>query len=93
MSIQPTGLSDWESAPAPLTVTFQTAKKLSGLGLTKLWGLAKEDRIKLVRIDGRTLIWFPSLQALLTPPAASNPQLPRPRRSRPHKLPQPEESG
>jgi hypothetical protein len=82
MSIQSTGLSDWESAPAPLTVTFQTAKRLSGLGLTKLWGLAKQGRIQLVYVDGRTLIWFPSLQALLTPRTASDPQLPHQRRGR-----------
>jgi hypothetical protein len=94
MSIQSTGLSDWESGPAPLTVTFRTAKKLSGLGLTKLWELAKQGRIQLVHVDGRTLIWFPSLQALLTPRAASDPQLPRPRRrhGRPHKLPPAEAS-
>jgi hypothetical protein len=90
MSIQSTGLGDWES---PLTVTFKTAKKLSGLGLTKLWELAKQGRIELVYVDGRTLISFPSLQALLTPRAASDPQLLRPRRGRPHKLPQPEASG
>jgi hypothetical protein len=91
MSIHSTGLSDRESAP--LTVTFQAAKKLSGLGLTKLWGLAKQRRIELVYVDGRTLIWFPSLHALLTPRAASDPQSLRPRRGRPHKLPQPEVSG
>jgi hypothetical protein len=84
MSIQSTGLSDWEGVP--LTVTFQTAKKLSGLGLTKLWGLAKEGRIQLVYVDRRTLIWFPSLQALLTPRAAS--ELPRPHRGRPRKAAQ-----
>jgi hypothetical protein len=90
MFTQSTGLSDWES---PLTVTFQTARKLSGLGLTKLWGLAKQRRIELVYVDGRTLIWFPSLQALLTPRPASESQLLRPRRGRPHKLPQREASG
>jgi hypothetical protein len=90
MSTQSTGLSHWES---PLTVTFQTAKKLSGLGLTKLWGLAKQGRIELVYVDGRTLIWFSSLQALLMPRAASDVQLLRPRRGRPHKLPKPKASG
>jgi hypothetical protein len=80
VSIHSTGLSDSESAP--LTVTFQTAKKLSGLGLTKLWGLAKQGRLELVYVDGRTLIWFPSLRALLTPRPASDTQLPRPRRGR-----------
>jgi hypothetical protein len=93
MSIQSTGLSDWESGLGPLTVTFQTAKKLSGLGLTKLWELAKQGRIQLVYVDGRTLIWFPSLQALLTPRATSGPQCPRRGRGRPHKLPQPEANG
>jgi hypothetical protein len=90
MTTQSNGLSDWEN---PLTVTFQTAKKLSGLGLTKLWGLAKQGRIELVYVDGRTLIWFPSLQALLTPRATSESELLCPRRGRPHKLPRAEASG
>jgi hypothetical protein len=86
MSIQSTGLSDWESAPAPLTVTFQTAKKLSGLGLTTLWKLVKEKRIEIVRIGGRSLITYRSLLALLTPTASEAP----PRRGRPRKPPQAE---
>jgi len=63
----------------PLTITFPTAKKISGLGLTTLWKLGKEGRIKLVRVGRRTLIWFPSLKILLTPQAASEPE---PRRKR-----------
>ena len=70
MSIQSTGLSDWESASAPLTVTFQRAKQLSGLGLTTLWKLVKEKRIEIVRIGGRSLITYRSLQSLLTPTAS-----------------------
>ena len=70
--------------PEPLTVTFPTAKKISGLGLTTLWKLGKEGRIKLVRVGRRTLIWFPSLKILLTPQAASEPE-PRRKRSRPRK--------
>jgi hypothetical protein len=95
MSQQSTGLSDWESGSAPLTVTFQTAKRMSGLGLTKLWELAKQGRIQLVYVDRRTLIYYSSLQALLTPRPSSAPQLPRPRRGRgrPHKLSQPEANG
>src|SRR5262249_7948935 len=85
MSICSTGLSDYERReapgighnggppPEPLTVTFPTAKKISGLGLTHLWKLGKEGRIKLVRVGRRTLIGFPSLKILLTPQAAPNP--------------------
>jgi hypothetical protein len=67
----------------PLTITFPTAKKISGLGLTTLWKLAKEGRIELVRVGRRTLIWFPSLKLLLTPQAA--PEQPRRKRGRPRK--------
>jgi hypothetical protein len=86
-------LENTESELTPLAVTFRTAKKLSGLGFTKLWALAKQGRIQLVYVDRRTLISFPSLQALLTPQATSEPQLLRPSRGRPRKLPQPEASG
>jgi len=74
-------LEDTESELTPLAVTFRTAKKLSGLGLTKLWGLAKEKRIEIVRIGGRSLITYRSLQALLTPTASEAPRC----RGRPRK--------
>ena len=54
----------------PLTVSFQTARQLSGLGLTTLWALAKANRIELVRIGRRTLITYASLEKLLSREAA-----------------------
>ena len=68
----------------PIAVTFASAKKLSGLGLTTLWGLAKEKRIETVRVGRRTLITFRSLEALLLPSHTSAPQVHgrgRPKRS------------
>jgi hypothetical protein len=82
-----------ETELTPLAVTFPTAKKITGLGLTTLWKLGKERRIELVRIGRRTLITMRSLEALLTPRAASEPQLLCPSRGRPRKLPQPEAGG
>ena len=72
-------------ALAPLAVTFPTAKKVSGLGLTSLWKLAKGKRIEIVRIGRRTLITYRSLERLLLPEQTETPQ-PR-RRGRPRKLP------
>lgn len=57
----------------PITVTFRTAKQISGLGLTTLWGLAKVGRLKTVHVGRRTLIVFDSLEQLLKP-AASPPE-------------------
>ena len=57
----------------PLTVTFPTAKKISGLGGTTLWKLAKERRIELVRVGRRTLITYRSLEKLLKPSPADAP--------------------
>ncbi len=56
--------------PKPITVSFQTARQLSGLGLTTLWALAKANRIVLVRIGRRTLITYASLEKLLSREAA-----------------------
>ena len=70
-----------ENELTPITVTFATAKTITGLGLTTLWKLAKEKRIEIVRIGGRSLITYRSLQALLTPTASEAP----PRRGRPRK--------
>ena len=54
----------------PLAVSFQTARHLSGLGLTTLWALAKAKRIELVRVGRRTLITYASLEKLLSREAA-----------------------
>lgn len=72
--------TDW---PTPLTVTIAAARRISGLGATTLWGLIKAQKLKAVRIGRRTLITYGSLQALLTPRSATQPQ-PR-RRGRPRK--------
>jgi hypothetical protein len=77
------GLS--ETTAKPLTVTFSTAKKLSGVGMTSLWRLAKENRIEIVRVGRRTLITYRSLERLLLPEAIEAPQ-PR-KRGRPRKHP------
>jgi hypothetical protein len=55
--------------PEPLAVTFKVAKRISGLGITTLWDLAKKNRITLIRPPGtrRTLIYYPSLKKLLSP--------------------------
>jgi hypothetical protein len=63
----------FETRLSPLAVTFPTAKRISGLGLTTLWKLGKERRIELVRVGRRTLITMRSLEMLLMPQAASEP--------------------
>jgi len=65
-AIAPTISSDLK----PIAVSFQTARHLSGLGLTTLWALAKANRLELVRVGRRTLITYPSLERLLSREAA-----------------------
>jgi len=66
MSIPSTGLSHHEMHGAkPLTVTVRTAKKLSGLGNTTLWGLIKNQKLKTVQIGRRRLVVYSSLERLL----------------------------
>jgi hypothetical protein len=73
MSISSTGLSHHElHGGKPITITVAMAKKLSGLGNTKIWGLIKEGRLKVVHVDRRTLIVFLSFEALLSPDASSD---------------------
>ena len=55
-----------ESNLEPMTVTIQTAVKLSGLGRTKLYELMSKREIESVRIGTRRLIVFASLKARLT---------------------------
>jgi hypothetical protein len=67
----------------PLTVTIATARKISGLGNTTLWGLIKHQKLETVRVGRRTLVTFRSLEALLVPRSTSAPQSRR--RGRPRK--------
>lgn len=67
----------------PLSVTLATAKKLSGLGNTTLWGLIKNQTLETVHVGRRRLITFASLERLLTP--SSTPQAQPRRRGRPRK--------
>lgn len=70
----------------PLAVTFSTAAKVSGLGLTSLWKLAKESRIEIVRVGRRTLITYRSLEKLLLPELMACSPQPQ-SRGRPRKAP------
>jgi hypothetical protein len=67
----------------PITVTVKEASALTGLGLTTVWRLIKEERLRTRHVPGvaRTLVDFGSLRALLTEPAetAAAPRRPRPR--------------
>jgi hypothetical protein len=70
MSVPSTGLSHHElHGQKPLTVTVTTARKLSGLGNTKIWELIKTHKLKTVSIGRRRLIVFASLEHLLSPEA------------------------
>jgi excisionase family DNA binding protein len=69
--------------PQPITVTVQTAKQITGLGLTTIWALIRDGKFQAVRIGRRTLIRYDSIERLLEPSATPQP---RPR-GRPRKPP------
>jgi hypothetical protein len=58
----------------PVTVSVSTAKRLSGLGATTLWGLIRDQKLEVVRIRRRTLITYRSLEGLLAPSSTSRQQ-------------------
>lgn len=49
----------------PLTVTVQEARRLSGLGLTSVYKLIGDGRLRVVKVRGRTLVRYDSLKTLL----------------------------
>lgn len=45
--------------------TIEDAQKMGGPGKSKMYELAKNGRLKLIHVDGRTLVGGDSLRALL----------------------------
>jgi hypothetical protein len=72
---------------SPLAVTVQRACELSGLGQTSIWHCLKTGRLKAVHVPGlrRTLVSYPSLVRLLSPPSDVRPEPQPRRRGRPRK--------
>ena len=72
MSITSTGLSRDERSVAagglkPLTLTVKATCLMTGLGQTKVWELIRDGRLEVARVDGRTLVKYPSVERLLSP--------------------------
>ena len=85
MSITGTAYSHPElHGEKPLTVTVATARKISGLGNTTIWGLIKREKLKSVCVGRRRLIVYSSLEDLLSPELPNNSLKPQ-RRGRPRK--------
>jgi hypothetical protein len=65
MSIPSTAVS--RDSLKPITVTVAEAKRLSGLGHTKLWELIGSGVLETVRVGRRRLVIYASLCRLLAP--------------------------
>lgn len=48
----------------PITITIETALRISGLGRTKFYELINEGKIKTTTIGRRRLVVYASLEAL-----------------------------
>lgn len=51
----------------PLTLTVKATCMVTGLGPTKVWELIRDGRLEVARVDGRTLVKYPSVERLLSP--------------------------
>jgi excisionase family DNA binding protein len=49
----------------PISVTVKTARKITGLGNTKIYELIKQGKLKTVAIGRRRLIIYTSLESLI----------------------------
>jgi hypothetical protein len=56
-----------------ITCTVRAALETSGLGRTKLYELMDDGRLESVKIDGRRLIVWASLEKLLAPEPTPGP--------------------
>ena len=59
-----------ENSIKPITVTVPTALAITGLGRTKLYELIATGRLKAVKVDGRRLVTYASLEQLADGEAA-----------------------
>lgn len=50
---------------APLTVTVADAKRLTGIGCTKLYELLNDGRLRSTLVDGRRLVYYDSILEML----------------------------
>jgi excisionase family DNA binding protein len=48
----------------PITITVETALRVSGLGRTKLYQLIKEGKLRTVTVGRRRLVVYSSLEEL-----------------------------
>jgi excisionase family DNA binding protein len=55
----------------PITVTVAEARRLSGLGNTKLFELIRDKKLDTVTVGRRRLIHLSSLERLLSPAVAA----------------------
>jgi excisionase family DNA binding protein len=67
--------ADWkgekmDDVQKPITVTIPTARRVSGLGHTKIYELIKQQKLKTVTVGRRRLVVYSSLEQLLSPRAA-----------------------
>lgn len=51
----------------PLLVPGPVARRVLGIGNTKYWDLIKKGQIKTVKVGGRVMAVYSSLEALATP--------------------------
>ena len=54
----------------PISVTVKTARRLTGLGNTKIYELIKQQKLKTVAVGRRRLILYRSLEELIGVKAA-----------------------
>ena len=63
--MHPQSISIGAHGMKPLTITISVAVALSGLGKTKFYELMRDGRIKTTNVDGKRLVIYSSLEALL----------------------------
>lgn len=56
----------------PLTLTMQQASAVTGLGLSKLYQKIRDGTLRTIMVDGRRLVFYSSLEAMLPDDAATS---------------------
>lgn len=55
---------DLSNGLKPIGISVANTRQITGLGNTTIWKLIKEQKLRIAKVGGRTLVLYDSIEAL-----------------------------